>query len=104
MNIKGSTYSSNLFATSASQKSMIAEISTLEANGSAQVFSQIYDDACDVGFIIHSEKTSMEATFYLDETFRNSDGDTLEWLLLPTLESQRKFPCLNGFKVVVIND
>ncbi len=40
---------------------------------------RVYDDACDEGFSIVSEKTGKSAVFRLIEMRRDSDGDLQSW-------------------------
>jgi len=42
-----------------------------------QLFSRLYDDACDVGFDVRSEKTGRAVTFVLHE---QTNSDPCEWV------------------------
>lgn len=58
-------------------------------------WKQIYDDACDIGFYIFSERTSKKILFYMGRIDRDSDGDIQGW----------NFISLCGtYKILVVND
>jgi hypothetical protein len=64
----------SLFTYSAKNKRFISEISTIRCN----IFGQIYDDACDAGFVLVSQKTGKKKTFFFinEET---KDGEIVSW-------------------------
>jgi hypothetical protein len=66
-------------------------------------FDRIYNDACDVGLILVSDKTGDAATFYLHDVVKE-DGDVIYWFLLPTSETIREFPRLKTSKIKIWND
>jgi hypothetical protein len=43
--------------------------------GSSRIAGQIYDDACDVGFIVHSERTGKDELFFHANSYRDTDGE-----------------------------
>lgn len=87
------------------RKELAAYISDLEANNpSRQVYSRVYDDACDEGFVIMSERTGKAAVFHQDGELLTGDGELEATYLRPTRDTLRKMPQLAGWKVTVIND
>lgn len=67
-------------------------------------FHRIYDDACDVGLAIRSDRTGQTATFYLSDEKLDADGDVQVWVLKPIAECLRKQPQLAGVEVHILND
>ena len=91
------------------QKKPIAEMSDLcgALRDGVRLFSQIYDDACDVGFTLINDKSDSEATFYLDEVVYHGRGEDREvggWRFKPTPETLNQHPKLTGYELCVIND
>jgi hypothetical protein len=66
-------------------------------------FGQVYDDACDEGFVLISKKTEKEIILYVDRHDMNDD-EIVGWWLKPTSESIKKVPEAQGIRVLVIND
>lgn len=56
----------------------VGDISDL---GPAFRFGQVYDDACDLGMTLISERTGAEVVFALEHTEHPVDGDLLWWVL-----------------------
>lgn len=106
MDICTTRYSSRLFDVNAERKEMYADLSTLMHTRGAhlQPFTQVYDDACDDGFVIVSHKTGTEATFALDRTDADDEGEIDGWHFIPTRDTLRKHPQLKGWTVLVVND
>lgn len=96
-------YSSALFSYSSTKRKLVCEISDLARVG-CSCFGRIYPDACDEGIIVVSEETGQEMTFALDHIEHDRENEIVEWVLLITPESLRKFPALVGLKVVILND
>lgn len=92
--------SSRQFSYDKTQKSFVAEISSLGSNP----FIQIYPDACDEGIVMESEKTGRSARFAVEDTLRSSEGEILYWKLVPTAETLRKNPRLAGHEITIFND
>lgn len=67
---------------------------------------QLYDDACDIGIAIRSDRTGAITYWYLceSETQHDADGDIVAQYLYPTVETVRKFPHLEGYKITMFND
>lgn len=80
------------------------EASDLQPLSAGSMFARIYDDACDVGFQIVSERTSQVATFYLTDTQRDAEGDIQMWALRPIPETERAMPQLKGSVINIFND
>jgi hypothetical protein len=96
-------YNTNHFTVGAHNKLFITEASDL-AGVRDDIWETLYPDACDIGLKLVSERTGKEAHFYLVDPVRDADNDVVEWELLPTTETKHKFPNLQGWKVIVLND
>ena len=59
---------------------------------------RVYDDACDVGFSVVSEKTGKSAVFALTNQDTDGDGD------LTALHFKCVTPGLQNLKAVIFND
>jgi hypothetical protein len=90
-------YSSNLFDFIPKKQKIYSEMSMLKG------FVQIYEDACDMGLKIRSEKTGDVSTWYIMDE-RRHDGDIVHWELLPDEKTLRQSPRLRGWKLIVFND
>ena len=78
---------------------MTAEASTIGYHGP----HQIYDDACDVGIAVLSERTGNVVRFYLSG--QDIDGeDTYGWHFRPIPEDMRLLPTAAHIEVLIIND
>ena len=75
------------------------EISSLGTLAS-YLTGQLYDDACDQGFVLVSDRTGAEIPFYLDETETSNEGEILCW----NFKAASLKPELVGLKVCVFND
>jgi hypothetical protein len=51
-----------------------------------------------------SGRTGQQTRWYLGDTVRDLDGDLMSWTFYPDQRDVRKFPAMNGWKVVVFND
>lgn len=93
----------NRFSYNKETKTFVTEISNL---GSTYVFDRIYSDAADEGLTLWSEKSGMEATYYLDHVNYSDDADheLVSWELKPTVETTRKHPQLRDTMVLIFND
>jgi len=58
-------------------KCFAADISSLPR--SARPKGQIWNDSCDVGFVMVSEKTNRELIFFFKETDMTADGEIAGW-------------------------
>lgn len=105
-------FSTDLFHLDKEHKQFSAEMSTLEGNlgrlplgdrGSTEVFQRLYNDACDVGLILVSNRTKEEATWVAVDVSRD-DEDIHHWILHPTSEAIRKHPRLEGYTMIIFND
>ena len=76
---------------------------TTEASDLPRTFnpeSQVYDDACDYGFTLISEKTGNEALFVFDKEDRDNEGELAgTWFQYFGRDNS-----LKGIKVLIIND
>lgn len=89
--------STKLFSYHAEDKTFSAEISTLEGNGGFAL-GQVYDDACDEGFTLVSQRTGQLVVFARHSEDKDREGDIVGWWFESV---SRGF---KGFKVLVIND
>lgn len=98
MKLQVKVLSSKMFSYNAHNKEFVGEMS--EIGG----FDMLYDDACDLGFAIRSEKTGQIAVYCLYSSSQNKENDTIKWLFVPTTETMKRIPALRGVNVVVFND
>lgn len=61
-------------------------------------FTRVYDDACDVGMTLISQRTGNAVTFVVNHTERDAEGDVLYDDLVPADFKPR------GFTVRIFND
>lgn len=67
----------------------------------------LYDDACDVGFAVKSERTGKVVTFVMQSPFYKGEGEDRElggWHYVPTSESFRNVPECQNMEATVFND
>ncbi len=67
------------------------------------LMSQLYDDACDVGFGLRSP-TGNVTYWYVDGLDEDDEGEVQGWRMKPCSESIRKFPRIKGIELLVVND
>lgn len=67
-------------------------------------FGPIYDDACDLGFVLVSPKTGNHTWWYVEDEHTDREGDVTHWTLKATPETVRKFPKLGAYTLTVFND
>ncbi|CAB4143103.1 hypothetical protein UFOVP435_61 [uncultured Caudovirales phage] len=96
------TYSSSQFSIDYESCTATAEASDLGAV-STPPFSRIYDDACDAGFIMVSDKTGFVSVFELSWVEKDAD-DILAWHFAPSMQSVKVQPALSRWKVTIFND
>ena len=99
-----STFLSTQFDWDSAERSFSAEASMLTRGGRVPLFQRIYQDACDEGLEMVSAKTGSVAKFAVNETKYDGEGDLLYWKLVPTVETKRKMPELDGVTVTIYND
>ena len=75
--------SSNLFTFCKDTKTLVAEISDLEANCGRAWLTRLYNDACDIGFAIRSEKTGKVIRFSLSNEEKDREGDLVAFHFSP---------------------
>ena len=61
-------------------------------------FERVYDDACDEGLTVHSEKTGFDVVFALENVVRDNENDVLYWELISVT------PGNVGHKMKIFND
>lgn len=88
-------HSSKIF--SYSNQNFVAESSDLGPRG----MSQVWDDACDLGFSIRSERTNVVKTFVIDRTHTDNEGDVTHWTLRE-INGNRIIP--DGLSVTLFNN
>jgi hypothetical protein len=94
--------SSNEFTWSKESKSFSAEMSDFRGVD-RDLFQRIYDDACDTGFAMYSERTGTTETFYFSKEIfsgRGEDRELAGWEFLPLNKELADL----GIKVVIFND
>lgn len=82
---------------------------TAEASdfGGGFITSQVYDDACDEGFVIRSPNTGKEILFVGDGVDEDSEGDIAGWRFKAYKERQRNglwTRTAHTFTALIIND
>jgi hypothetical protein len=80
------------------------EMSTLSGGTRTFSWTRLYSDACDVGVVLVSQKTSKEVRYYLHDTHKDNDNDVQYWELLPCTEDVRKNPGVKNTKIMIWND
>ena len=102
--IIGNRISSKLFTFSRNvltgKCTFVTERSTFDAAGGLR---QLYQDSCDVGFVMVSEKTGQEAVFGLSHVEMNRDSDVVYWELAPLYSTVRKNRGLSNCTVKIFN-
>lgn len=93
-------FDSKQFSYNSSDKTLTAEASDLNNKH----LQQIYNDACDVGFAIRSNKTGKVVTYYMTHEEKDNEGDIKWWIYEPTPESLRRVNECLGTKVMIFND
>jgi hypothetical protein len=85
-------------------KMFVAERSQLTEGGRRPLDGRIYDDACDAGFVLVSNRTQMEVRFAHKEDVRDRDGDVTVSIYEAIPEDVRKDPVArSGMTVHVLN-
>ncbi len=65
---------------------------------------RLYDDACDVGFAMKSDKTGRVVKFYMDKVHTDGEGDITHWTYRACHEDVRLNPEAMFIVVTVFND
>lgn len=94
---------SDIFTHSSSQQRLVAEISDLRG---IDVFSPLYDDACDAGFALRNPRTGNITRWALLQEVRDGtpDNEIQVWIFAPAPETVRKQPELKGYELHLLND
>jgi len=79
------------------------DVSSLTRGPTENVFHRLYEDACDQGITLISDKTGQEAVYFVDSVDEEY-GEIQGWNLLPTPETVRKLPRLKNTRVLIGND
>lgn len=93
--IIGERIPSDLFFWHPDDAMFTQDISSLSG---CNLFGQLYDDACDEGFVMVSKRTGEELPFYLDETKEGCDSKA--WTFKPVTSDPR----LSKLTVEIFND
>jgi hypothetical protein len=96
-------YQSNQFAYDARTKVFTAESSELDQGGSQPVFEQVFDDACDIGLTMVSDRTGVEIRFYVSQ-WMMQEGDIVCWVLRPRKQDQIRHPSVAHCTIKIFND
>lgn len=104
--IKRVPFISKLFQTNRDLHIISAEVAELTQGNSATGIwmGPLYDDACDVGICILSDRTKAITRWCLSEIKRDREGDVLSWEFVATPETLHWHPHLDRWKVIVYND
>ena len=96
-------HSSRQFTMSDDRRTLIAEASDLDNRH----LERLYDDACDIGFAVKSEKTGNVVVFVMQSPIYHGEGEDREltgWQYVPTSESFRNVPECQGLEATIFND
>jgi hypothetical protein len=96
-------HSEKQFTYSARKNILVADASDLNNRH----LERLYDDACDVGFEVKSERTGKVITFVMVSPFYIGSGEDREvggWHYVPTTESFRNVPECQGMEAEIFND
>ena len=96
-------FSSKLFDYDRDHHTFTAEVSMLSHSNHGRAFGRIFVDSADEGLVMISADSGKEAKFFVEEIVRDREQDVISWKLLPTTETCREIPRLNGSQVVVFN-
>lgn len=102
-NVIGSNILSRRFDYISASKTFMAEISEL-SHGGVDPLGQLYNDACDQGFVMISDKTGSEVEFYLHDTQRDTEGDVIAWDFRPSANAIHYNFNLQNVKAIILND
>ncbi len=89
--------SSSDFTWVAERKVFVSEISDFKGKN---LEHQIFDDACDYGFVMKSAKTGKVVPFAFSTFEKDSEGDILMFIYVPVDRALFEM----GVKVVLLND
>jgi len=67
------------------------------------LWSQLYDDACDVGCCLFNPTSHKTTWWYMSEELKR-DGDLEVTIFKPTVEELRVNPTLAGWELHILND
>lgn len=102
-------YCSSLFTYDRVCGVYFGEASTIAGNPltgerSRNPFRKLFCNTYDLGFTIVSKRTGVEATFQISQVIKDAEGDIIEWLMVPTLQTLKQLPQLAGQTIMVAND
>jgi hypothetical protein len=82
-------------------KRLVADISDI----AVREFQKLYNDAADVGFALRNPKTGNVTRWQVASEVRGPyDGELHGWYLVPTSESLRRNPQMEGYCITLVND
>lgn len=90
-----------IFTHDSSKQLFIAEASDI---GDAQLFQRIYDDACDVGFMVCNPGTGQTILVTLFKETRDDEGEVINWLFTPSFDDVQRHPKLKNYRFLIYND
>ena len=96
--------SSNLFNISNSNKSFSAEYSALEADNNFGSWAHGLTSISGRTMVVASEKTGATSVWNFSYSKKDDEGDLLYDIFVPSHETIRKFPKLNGYTMTIFND
>lgn len=89
------------FTHDSSKKCFTAEASDI---GDAQLFQRIYDDACDLGFLVCNPDTNQSILVTLAHEHTDEEGEIESWVFLPDDVALKAHPKLKNYKFLIYND
>ena len=103
MNLNLTVFPSSRFTYCADTKTLVAEASDLNDLH----LQRLYDDACDVGLAIKSDRTGAVVIYVMSKTLYHGNEDEREisgWEYVPSYASTRAFPDCIGTRLTIFND
>jgi hypothetical protein len=97
------TFRTEQFDRFADIRSISQEASTLGLKPGYLPMGRLYPDAADLGIHLQSCKSNETSSWYLSSEDKNGE-DIAGWLFRPTVESIAKFPQLDQWTLLIIND
>lgn len=89
------------FTCSKGSKTFTAEASDLKGCPTLQ---PLYDDAADIGLALYNPATNVSTVWYWADNEYDREGDLLGSKYMPTYETLRRNPQLEGWTVHILND
>ena len=103
MQLQPTPFSIKLFTHNFESKMLVTDMSDLGCRAGHVPFSQLYDDACDVGIAVYNPRTNSTTYWYFVAEV-SEKCEVTKWILQPTNESCRKHPGVQCYTMHILND